>query len=302
MADIDILKRPALTSEEMKRLSQRNGWRATFGILRIYGSIFLVTMLALWLGSWWVIPAIVLVAALQHGISILQHEAVHGLLYSDHRMNDVVGSLLLSYPIGFSLDYRITHFAHHRNLGTDMDPDYANYKPFPAARGDFLKKVLREFSGYGAVFQFFRAGPSSSGGRSHLFQIACAQGIIFLLFYTVGHPFLYFFLWLLPLVTLTKGFTQFRNIAEHLIRPNAAPGTERLRTFRSSLMERFFFAPLNFHYHAEHHWYTNIPYHQLPALRRVLRERAGYHEFAEFSTSYLSVLMRAIRHEPKVLL
>ncbi len=263
--------------------------------MRVYGLLVGVTAAGISYGGWVIVPAFLLVSALQHALSILQHEAVHGLLYRNHRLNDFIGAWLLSYPIGFSMDYRLTHFAHHRLLGEAGDPDLANYLPFPADRKVMMRKALYEFMGLGAIRQFFGPSVNSSGARSRLFQIVVTQAVIFFGFYSAGQPLMYFALWLLPLVTLTKGFAQFRNLAEHLIRPNAPGVNERLRTFQSSFLERFFFAPLNFNCHAEHHWYTSVPYYRLPALRKLLRARAAdYSQFAEWTPSYVAAWKEAI--------
>src|SRR3989344_4972022 len=149
MQGIDVPLRPVLSSEELKRLSERNDWRSLVGIIRVFVLLALVIAIALSLGGWWMIPAFVFVAGLQHALSILQHESVHGLLFRSHRLNDVIGTVHLSYPIGFSLAYRAVHFAHHRHLGEPEDPDLYNYRPFPASRGTVLRKIIRECSGWG---------------------------------------------------------------------------------------------------------------------------------------------------------
>lgn len=299
--NLDATYRPTLSPVEMQRFARKDPTRSTLAIIRVYALLVGVTAAGIAYGGWAVVLAFPFVAALQHALSILQHEAVHGLLYRNHRLNDFIGAYFLSYPIGFSMDYRLTHFAHHRWLGEVEDPDLPNYRPFPADRKTMMRKALHEFTGIGAVKQFFGSSATSSGARPHLFRIGAAQAVIFFFFYLAGQPLMYFALWLLPLVTLTKGFTQFRNLAEHLIRPNSPRVNERLRTFQSSFLERFFFAPLNFNYHAEHHWFTNVPYYRLPALRKLLRERiADYSEYAEWTPSYVSAWKEAIGNKARL--
>ena len=290
-----LLLRPLLTPEELKDLSRRSPWRAALGIVRVYLLIILTLSVALIWGGWWILPAVLIIAALQHALSILQHEAVHGLLFNSHRWNEFVGTYLLSYPIGFTMDYRAAHFAHHRALGHAGDPDLPNYQKFPASPRVFLRKLVGDFSGYGALVQFFGRQSGNALRPSRLVGLLIIHAIIFAGFGVAEQPLMYFVLWVLPLLTVTKGLAQMRNLAEHVIRTNAPPGTERLRTFRSNLIERFFLAPLNFHYHAEHHWYTVIPYYRLPEARRMLQDRPGYSTYAEMSSSYLSVLRGAMR-------
>lgn len=283
---------PELSREELLRVCKRNRYRATLAILRVYGLLIFIIGAAIALGGWWLIPAIILIGGLQHAVSILQHEAVHGLLYRSRKVNDFIGAFLLSYPIGFTMKYRAQHFAHHRDLGAESDPDRSNYLPFPAHPKRLIKKVLLDFSGYSSITQVLRG---ESGGGSGLIWAFVAQILVFGIFVSVGAPYHYFYLWLLPLLTVTKGFAQIRNMAEHLHREDVRGPTERVRTFKSSVLERYFLAPLNFHYHAEHHWYPMVPYYNLPELRRILQKHPEFTHYTEVAPNYLSVIRRAAK-------
>lgn len=297
---------PELTRDEFKMLTKRKEWRGVLGALRVYALIIVIiaaTMAAINVYGWWwvTILAVPLIGALQHALSILLHEAVHSLFFKNKKLNDFVGNILFGYPIGFSLDYRSVHFPHHTFLGTDDDPDMVNYRDFPAPRTRLIKKILTDFSGIGAVLQFLNFTPSEntatkkpSGKKAHLLGIVLTQLFIFALFILSGFWWLYFFLWIGPLVTVAKGLAQLRNLAEHLLRTNAPDGAERIRTFTSNRVERFFIGPLNFNYHAEHHWYPMIPYYNLPKARAILRDRPGYREEAEWCGSYLGVIRQAV--------
>lgn len=307
IAEKAVNGRPALTLEELRAFMRPAPWRAFAGVLRVYGLLIGTIAGALWLGGVWLIPAILLIAALQHALSILQHEAVHGLICPNRKWNDFIGAWVLSYPIGFTMAYRTTHFGHHRNLGEDTaDPDAHIYAPFPMSRKEFFKKMILAFSGIEACRQFLRGGTATTAASvisrvKALGGVVLVQGIILAGFVLAGHPLHYILLWLVPLVTLAKGFTYLRSVAEHLIRIDAVPSSAtRIRTFQSSLFERFFLAPLNFHIHAEHHWYPQVPYSRLPTLRRVLKTRAGYEQGTEQAKSYLSVLWNAIQPHPTV--
>lgn len=284
---------PKLENEELKLLYKKQWLRPLLGILRVYTLLILVIAIAINLGGFWLIPAIVIIGALQHAMSILQHEAVHTLLFPNKKINEFVGTYLISYPIGFSLDYRKVHLNHHRYLGTESDPDETNYRDFPNTKSALIKKIIFEFSGLSALKQFL--GSNSNGAsQGHFIGIALTQFIIFCIFFLVKSPFLYFVLWLIPLVTVTKGLAQIRNLAEHLVRKEPISGAERIRTFKSSRVERFFLAPFNFNYHAEHHWYPMVPYYNLPSLRKIIKDRDGYKEGTEWSESYIKTIKQAV--------
>ena len=61
------------------------------------------------------LAAIVLMGPAHARLAILAHEAAHKLLFSNKRLNDVVGRWLLSYPAFVPFEaYRRSHFAHHK--------------------------------------------------------------------------------------------------------------------------------------------------------------------------------------------
>jgi fatty acid desaturase len=99
------------------------------------------------------------------------------------------------------------------------------------------------------------------------------------LFYLAGHPYYYFILWLAPLFTVLPTLNRLRTIAEHTPSTIAAPGARDIgactRTTAGFRLTRALLAPLNFSYHFEHHLLPGVPFHQLPALHRLLVER-GY--------------------------
>lgn len=292
------LAAPAITDAALAACTKQNSYRPTLSLVRLYGAILLI-LWATWAlgGGWWLVPAFILIGALQHGISILLHDAVHGLLFPNRYANEIIGALLLSYPIGFSFDYRPTHFSHHKHLGSPGDPDLVNYRDFPATRGRLVRKLLIDFSGLGAFMQFVEMNTEFVATKKsrHTLVIALVQGLLFLLFFAAGYPLAYFVLWLLPLVTVAKGLAQMRNLAEHLVREGReSSGPGRLRTFKSNPIERFFIAPLNFNYHAEHHWFPQVPYYNLPKLRAFLMKDPAYAHLAEWCSSYMAALGRAV--------
>lgn len=288
---------PTIPKETLRELYTKKPFRSAVSIVRIYGTIALVIFAVISTGPWAILPAILIIGALQHALSIVLHEAVHGLLSPNRKVNELVGNII-GHTIGFSLAYRDIHLSHHAHLGEAPDPDLVNYEPFPSDTKLLIKKLATDFLGIGAILQFIKKSTPTKkeGGKNDLIGIATTQVVIALIFFIFGHPFLYIFLWLLPLVTIAKGLAQTRNLAEHLIRKETtSTQNERTRTFLSNPLERFFIAPLNFNYHAEHHWYPMIPYYNLPRARTVLQQDAHYKEETEISPSYLYTLKQAIK-------
>ncbi|MCZ6658402.1 MAG: fatty acid desaturase [Gammaproteobacteria bacterium] len=100
-----------------------------------------------------------------------------------------------------------------------------------------------------------------------------------------GSWFAYPLLWVLPIVTFYTGFNSIRSMLEHA---HTDDSSDRHFSFRSNPLERFFLAPWNMNFHAEHHLYMAIPYHQLPALRQYLGEKGdpSYQVFDSYLARY----------------
>lgn len=70
--------------------------------------------------AWWPNPFTFLVGVMviggrQLGLAILMHDAAHGLLFADRRLNDWFGSWLCALPVFTILAlYRPYHLQHHR--------------------------------------------------------------------------------------------------------------------------------------------------------------------------------------------
>ena len=82
----------------------------------------------------------------------------------------------------------------------------------------------------------------------------------------------YFALWLLPLGTLGSFYNDLRSFCEHsLVGRDAFDKSERMISFISNPVERFFIAPNHMNYHAEHHLFPFVPHNSLPELRRAIQ-------------------------------
>src|SRR5262245_52425683 len=83
-------------------------------VVVVWAEIVAILAVGVWIGNPFVWLAIlVLLGSFHARVAILGHEAAHRLLFSNKKLNDVVGKWLLSYPgfVPFDL-YRRSHFAH----------------------------------------------------------------------------------------------------------------------------------------------------------------------------------------------
>lgn len=292
--------RPRLVPEELTELYRRNDLRSVVYVAAVALSLVVTIAVAASAPHWGVLAvAIVLIGALQHHCSLIHHEAVHYLLFRSRALNEAVGSIVAS-AIGFSMAYRTHHLAHHRRLGHDDDPDLDAYGHYPATPFWFVADILWHLSCGAGIQQFFRqvrrsrALPPAAGGTSkwQMLGIAATQLLLLALFAAAGHPLLYFVLWLLPLLAVAKTLAHFRGVAEHTLTRCDEGSSTRFRTILCGPIERFLFAPMNFNYHAEHHFYPAIPYYHLPRAFALLREDPAYRASVQVERGYLGFLWR----------
>ncbi len=72
--------------------------------------------------------AVMIIGARQLGLAILMHDAAHGALHPDPKVNDWVGEWLCG---GGVVGYRNYHLQHHKYAQQAEDPDLVLSAPFP---------------------------------------------------------------------------------------------------------------------------------------------------------------------------
>ena len=235
----------------------------------------------------WLIPlCVAVVGTRQLGLAILMHEAAHGGLSPNGKLNDVLGHWLCAVPVGASLPlYRPYHLSHHKYAQQPEDPDLVLSAPFPVSPASLRRKIVRDLTGQTffkqRVLFLFRAFASQRDediaegavvtGRSVAPFLLFNLGLLLLLT-LLGVWWAFFVLWLLPMATWFPMVTRLRNIAEHAcVEGSAADPFRAARTTRASWWERAFIAPYWVNFHAEHHLFMHVPCWKLPALHRAVR-------------------------------
>ena len=295
-----------LTPEQIRRLRGKSDLIGAMLVLHAWALI--AGSMALFV--WWPNPITFLVAVMviggrQLGLAILMHDAAHGLLFADRRLNDSVGSWLCAYPVFTSLVlYRPYHLQHHRFTQQPEDPDLGLSAAFPVSRRSLRRKLLRDLTGQTAYLrrgdQIRRAlGPVDLGGVARLgnlwrrergpltVNLALFGGLA-----TAGYWWLYPVLWLVPLATWYQLVSRVRNIAEHAVVPDNDDPLCNTRTTDANPMIRLLLAPYWVNFHLEHHLFMFVPCWRLPAAHRfLLAGRCGHR--MELKPGYLAVLRAA---------
>ena len=253
--------------------------------------------------------SVAIIGTRQLGLAILMHEAAHGGLSSNRRLNDFLGHWLCAIPVGASLTaYRPYHLSHHKYAQQAEDPDLVLSAPFPVTRASLHRKILRDLTGQTFFKQrvLFAFQAFASRRDEDLAEGAVVTGRSVVAFLLVNAALLlgltlagvwwaYFVLWLLPMATWFPMVTRLRNIAEHAcVEGSSTDPFRAARTTRASWWERALIAPYWVNFHAEHHLFMWVNSYKLPALHQKLGEK-GVLGRMEVAPGYLSVLREASR-------
>ena len=302
---MDVGAKGWLTAEEDQALRARSNGMGFYLVLHAWLTIFLAMALYVaWPNPLTFLLAVVLIGGRQLGLAILMHDAAHRLLFKNTRLNDWLGFYLCGSPVGASLAlYRPYHLQHHRHTQQKDDPDWILSAPFPISQKSFVRKMLRDFFGVTAFqrrlegFRYNMGEGTTAQRRARLWRVdghfLVANGLLFLLLWGVGHPELFFSLWLLPLMTWYQVISRIRNIAEHAVVPDNDDPLRNTRTTLTNLAMRAVLAPYWVNYHLEHHLLVATPCWKLPAAHRLLCAR-GLRDRMEVVQGYRAVLRQAI--------
>ncbi|HEX2885475.1 fatty acid desaturase family protein [Vineibacter terrae] len=295
-----------LTAEEMRTLRRKSDIVGALLVLHAWGLI----LGAMALFAWWPNPltfvlAVMVVGARQLGLAILMHDAAHGLLFDNRRLNDWAGVWLCGVPVGASMAlYRPYHLTHHRRTQQPDDPDIGLSAPFPITRVSLRRKIVRDLIGSTAYQrrgeQVRRAmGPRSRTPLARLASLLRRERDFFITnavllagLALAGCWWLYPLLWLLPLATWYQLVSRIRNIAEHAVVPDNDDPLRNTRTTYANLLERLLVAPYWVNYHLEHHLFLFVPCWRLPAAHRLLLAK-GHGPKMELRRGYIEVLRLA---------
>jgi fatty acid desaturase len=134
---------------EWKAITAPSRWRG----LWLVAHCWLVSALLVGLAAWaahpaaWII-AIAFLGGRQLGFAILMHDAAHGALHPNRKLNNFVGQWLTGAMVGSDLiAYRTYHLQHHKYTQQPEDPDLALSKPFPTTRASLRRKIIRDLTG-----------------------------------------------------------------------------------------------------------------------------------------------------------
>ncbi len=289
--------------DEWARLSARSSWRGLMLVASAWGLIMAAgAMFVLWPNPATYLLAVMLIGARQLGLAILMHDAAHGALHVDQKVNDWTGEWLCAAPVGARLKaYRAYHLKHHRYTEQPEDPDLPLSAPFPVTRASLWRKIVRDLTGQ--TFFKQRIAPlfarrrieAREGGNvtaTGVSSFIVVNALMFAVLAIAGFWWAYPALWIVPMATWFPLVTRLRNIAEHAVVDTRDDPFTHARTTLANPLERLFIAPYWVHYHGEHHVFMHVPCYRLERLHSILMDK-GYQSRMRIAPGYANVLRQA---------
>ncbi|MBE9191449.1 fatty acid desaturase [Gloeocapsopsis crepidinum LEGE 06123] len=192
------------------------------------------------------LPLILVQTFLYTGLFITAHDAMHGVVFPKNmKINNFVGGLAVGLYALFSYKKLLkTHWQHHQNPATELDPDFHNGKQtsFLGWYFQFMKKYWSWWRLLGLISIFYLA--------SYVVHLPERNLTLF---------------WILPSILSSVQLFYFGTFLPH---KEPIGGYKNIHNAQSNPLPIFwsFITCYHFGYHQEHHEYPNVPWWMLPGV------------------------------------
>ncbi len=230
-------------------------------------------------GTWFVVPALVLQGIFVNALFGAMHESVHYGSFKTRRLADILAFISGAAILNNAAFYRAYHMAHHRyTQDPARDPELITATPPHSWRTYLLRLSALPFLALRARdLACFPMG--IRGDVTYIEDAAWREiehwGQLLIVFYgfliaasCVFTTDMVLWVWFLPLLCGLP-FLRAYLVCEHTLCPNSDDGFANTRTTRSNALVRFLM--WNLPYHAEHHLFPSIAFHNLPEAHRLMR-------------------------------
>lgn len=294
--------------EDIRELSRVDNCKSACVIAQQWLVIAAAIAASVFIDRWYLyLAAIVVIAAKQHALAVIVHDATHYRVFKSRFVNEYMGNLFCAFPIFISIQgYRGDHQLHHLWTNTREDPylhmfDKDKAWQWPKTTGQALWQILTDVTGVNILrnLKLIRRWAPIGQWLMHnrnpqLNRRVTADALYYLAFWTtilsiltlLGALKMFLLLWMLPVFTFYVLFSRLRWISEHPYGSLTEIGF-KIRHVESTSLERFFIAPLNVNYHIAHHLFPAVPLYNLPYAHHRLLQHSAYREAADRYRSYL---------------
>jgi len=294
-----------ISKEELKPFMQRSDAKAGLITLWTWLSIAMCFALAALYPGWAMYGLVtLLLAGRQQALAALMHEAGHNTFFKTKKYNEFVTNWVSApFLLMDGKTYSRWHLEHHKNAGTEQDPDLGNYQNYPVTKMSLLRKFSRDFfgvTGIKLIIYLALSGKDSLTRQKRApFTITkgfLLNGLMFLALYLLGIGEL-FALWVIAHFTAYLFIIRYRQITEHA-------GVKDLfdlepkyntRSVPQGILGFLFFSPTQgLSYHCEHHGFMAVPSYNLKGLHLLLKSK-GYYDDVRLAKGYLDIFPEIIK-------
>ena len=252
--------------------------------------------------------AVVFIAARQHTLYVLNHDASHGNLFSAPRTNRWFANFFcvwpfLHHPEAFSFElWRRIHVLHHKFLFRSGDPNYVGRErrgdtarpptfwilaknlvtaPLEAIWGflfgqqDYVgplgygPEVVRRVSHQGLFWRSWRQDRDLERERWGKWAFFLAS--IAVVYWQPSWGRILALYWLVPMYAVYPAILRWMDLTEHNWADPSGKLEHQANSRRGNLVYSLFLSDLSRHLHWEHHSNPRVPFHRLPAYSRQVR-------------------------------
>jgi fatty acid desaturase len=281
--------------------------RAAFPVLAAIFFLNQVALgLALYVGSVWLAVPLALTAShLMHGMLIGFHEASHGLLRKNRRLNEIDGIIIGVFSFMSLSLYRAAHQLHHAYLATERDIELWPFVIPGTPRWARVVAAVLElnlglfYTPFLFMRTFLRAGSPIRNRklrRRIWTELALTAGVWLCVLAAVTWWGVWkYFLWMyLAPAFLAANMQSWRKYIEHVgLTGSTVNSSTRSIISEGPLGRLIAFTLLHEPYHGVHHRHAGVPHAELPQLASELAPK-NPGEVAPFP-SYRHALMHLLR-------
>lgn len=259
-------------------------WRIIFSYFILALTIYICEAI-----SFWFYPlAVLIIGNTYYSLALLGHEAAHGLLHRNTKLNRFLGSYFCHFPVFVShTQYTLNHLRHHRNLGKPEDPDIFIYQNSYRSLSHWLIVSIRNILNFSTIRNYtayFNGVPQFLMGKypfkmkTDIPALLTIWTILIATVLTANLVKEFVLYWMIPLTVLLPWFFA-GNSYQHYTETGPVIGRTYTILFKNRWLQEFLF-PLNINYHEIHHQCPDIPYYLLP---KHYVETENSYSFAAFS-------------------
>lgn len=235
---------------------------------------------------WLAIPLVLVVSHLMHGQLIGFHEASHGMLRKNRKLNEIDGVLIGVFSLMSFTLYRASHQTHHMHLGTERDEELWPFVRRDISRGKRILAAFLELT-FGLLFTPFlflrtflrRNSPIRNRKvRRRIWAELILMVVVWTLAITVVATLgiWKYFLWLFLVPAWLAGNMQsVRKYIEHVgltgSTPNGSTRSIVSDTWGGKVVS---VTLLHEPYHGVHHQHAGVPHAELPQYTASLQPKS----------------------------